>query len=100
MKNLRNHLSHLARKPIISLRLRLLGISTSFLVACAGQLYLHGIHNGAEMALDDCYGMPCTEYTLIIGQANKEARQQKTAPLKVSSVPTYQKSAFDALEGR
>lgn len=90
-----------ARKPIIPLRLRLWGIAISAVIACAGQLYLRGINNGAELALDDCYGMPCTQYTLIIGQASKEARQQKAVPVRVSSLPPeYRQSAFDALGGR
>ncbi len=72
-----NTLSQLARKPIIPLRLRLAGIAIGAVIACAGQLYLRGMNTGAEIALDDCYGMSCTEYALLIGQASKEARQAK-----------------------
>lgn len=60
-----------------------------------GETWTNGYSKGLEDALNDCYGLPCEQYTLIIGQASKEARQTKKTKAQIK--PTKVASVFDVL---
>jgi len=92
LKHSLTKLSIAARQPIIPMHIRLKAIAITFTIAAAGQLYIHGAAAGYDSAQDECYGMSCTDYTLIIGQASKEAKQQQKK--KKSS----NKSVWEALD--
>lgn len=65
--------------------IRLWALSFCFIVAVLGHMHINAYMNGFEAGINDCYGMPCEEYTLLIGKASKEARATKK-PKQVASV--------------
>ena len=86
---MRNKLNNFARRQFIPLRFYLWGMLFTFLIAASGQLYLRGMVNGSELVEDDCYGMSCTQYTLLIGQAGKESRSKPKQPPKQKIVSVW-----------